>query len=409
MGITVNRLAARGATDYAHPTMSKRILALVLTVGTLIARADQPKPMLELKQLERDRVLAAADGFLKEQPQTVTAYPAPRSGGGIHDFFSEGDYWWPDPKNPDAPYIQRDGMTNPDNFVKHRHAMIRFSIHAATLAAAHKITGDRKYADHALKHLRAWFVDRDTLLNPNLQYAQAIKGRTTGRGIGIIDTIHLVEVAQSARLLQQAGILQGDDLATVKKWFADYLTWMTTSKNGLEEMNARNNHGTCWVMQVAAFASFTGDAEKLALCRKRFKEVLLPDQMAADGSFPQELRRTKPYGYSIFNLDAMATICHVLSTPEDNLWTFTTADGRNMRKATDFLQPYLKDKSKWPHKPDVMFWEFWPVRSPCLLFAGLAYREPKYLETWKALEANPTNEEVIRNLPIRQPVLWTAD
>jgi hypothetical protein len=386
--------------------MSKRILALVLTGLAAVAFADDPKAMIDLKQIERQRVVGAADGFLSEKTVTVTAFPAPRSAGGVHDFFSEGDYWWPDPKNPDGPYIQRDGMTNPDNFVKHRQAMIRFSIHTATLAAAYKITGDRKYADHAVAHLRAWFVDEETLMNPNLQYAQAIKGRTTGRGIGIIDTIHLVEVAQSARLLQQAGILQGEDLATVKKWFENYLTWMTTSKNGQEEMNARNNHGTCWVMQVAAFASFTGDAEKLALCRKRFKEVLLPDQMAADGSFPQELRRTKPYGYSIFNLDAMATLCRILSTPDDNLWTYTTADGRNVRKAIEFLHPYLKDKSKWPHKPDVMFWEFWPVRSPCLLFAGLAYHEPKYLETWKGLEANPTNEEVIRNLPIRQAVLW---
>jgi len=102
----------------------------------------------------------------------------------------------------------------------------------------------------------------------------------------------------------------------------------------------------------------------------------------------------------------MATICHILSTRDDNLWTFATADGRNMHKAVEFMYPYVQDKSKWPHKPDVMFYEFWPVRSPALLFAGLAYNEPKYLELWKRLEASPTNEEVIRNVPLRQPLLW---
>jgi len=66
----------------------------------------------------------------------------------------------------------------------------------------------------------------------------------------------------------------------------------------------------------------------------------------------------------------------------------------------------MMDKSKWPGKPDVMFWEFWPVRSPALIFAGIAYGEPKYLELWKSLEANPTNEEVLRNLPLRQALLW---
>src|SRR5205823_4653963 len=117
-------------------------------------------------------------------------------------------------------------------------------------------------------------------------------------------------------------------------------------------------------------------------------------------------RRTKPYSYSLFNLDAMATICQLLSTPKDNLWEFSTPDGRNMRQAIEFMYPYIRDKSKWPHKPDVMFWEFWPVRSPALLFADQAYHEPKYVELWKTLEANPTNEEVLRNLPVRQPVLW---
>jgi hypothetical protein len=73
----------------------------------------------------------------------------PRSAGGLHDFFSEADYWWPDPKNPDGPYIQRDGMSNPDNFVEHRRAMVRLSLIVPALAAAYKITRSRKYSDHA--------------------------------------------------------------------------------------------------------------------------------------------------------------------------------------------------------------------------------------------------------------------
>jgi len=356
--------------------------------------------------LERPRVVPAADKFLKEQPITVTAAHSPRSAGGVHDFFSEGDYWWPDPSSTTMPYIQRDGMTNPDNFVAHRHAMVRMSIQVATLTSAYRITGDQKYARHAIKHLVAWFVDDATKMNPNLQYAQAIKGVTTGRGIGVIDTVHLIEPARSAQILEKAGVLKGDDLAGVKKWFADYLTWMTTSKNGTDEMKAENNHGTCWVMQVAEFASLTQDQEKLAMCRKRYKEALLPNQMAADGSFPRELKRTKPYGYSIFNADAMATVCWILSTPQDDLWKFTTADGKSMLKGVEFIYPYIADRSKWPYKPDVMFFEYWPVRSPVLLFGGIAYDQKKYLDTWKSLEANPTNEEVLRNLPIRQPILW---
>ena len=363
-------------------------------------------PAIDVKQLDRARVIAAADKYLAEEPITITASKNPRSAGGPHDFSSEADYWWPDPKNPDGAYIQKDGQTNPDNFVEHRHAMVRMSRQVAALTAAYRITGDEKYARHAIKHLRAWFGDEPTRMNPNLQYAQAIKGITTGRGIGVIDTLHLIEPARAAQLLQQAGVLNGDDLAGVQKWFRDYVEWMTTSKNGLEEMNAKNNHGTCWVLQVAAFASFTGDAEKLAMCRKRYKEVLLPTQMAPDGSFPLELKRTKPYGYSLFNADAMAAVCWILSTPSDDLWKYQTSDGKSMCKGVEWLAPYIADKSKWPYKPDVMFYEFWPVRSPVLLFGGIKCERPEWLETWRKLDADPTNDEVLRNLPIREPVLW---
>src|ERR1043165_221403 len=100
-------------------------------------------------------------------------------------------------------------------------------------------------------------------MNPNLQYAQAIKGITTGRGIGIIDTIHLVEVARSIEVLENSKSLTATDASGIKKWFADYLEWMTANKNGLEERDAKNNHGTCWVMQVAAFAYLIGNRELL--------------------------------------------------------------------------------------------------------------------------------------------------
>jgi hypothetical protein len=128
--------------------------------------------------------------------------------------------------------------------------------------------------------------------------------------------------------------------------------------------------------------------------------------MAADGSFPAELKRTKPYGYSIFQLDNMAALAQVLSTGDENLWIFTLPDGRGMRRAMEFLFPYLADKSKWPQPPDVQAWDGWPARQPCLLFAGLAYGTKEYLDLWEKLPADPADPEVRRNLAITQPLLW---
>src|SRR4051794_39113715 len=154
------------------------------------------KPIAEVEQTLRKQVLEEAAWAMQQEPVTVTASTSARSAGGKHDFFSEGDYWWPDPKSPDSPYVQRDGMTNPDNFVAHRLAMIRFSRIIGALASAYELTHDRKYVERAVRHCRAWFIDTATLMNPSLLYAQAIRGRFTGRGIGIIDTIQLMEVVQ---------------------------------------------------------------------------------------------------------------------------------------------------------------------------------------------------------------------
>ena len=384
--------------------MSFRFTILLLLLLPGVASAQQAD--FDVARIDRARVLKAANQYLKEQPITITASTSPRSAGGIHDFFSEGDYWWPDPANPDGPYIQRDGMTNPNNFVDHRRYLMRLSVQVPALAAAWRLTKDERYAKHAVEHLRAWFIDEKTRMNPSLQFAQAIHGRFTGRGIGVIDTIHLVEVARAVEILKDSPSLNANDLGGVIQWFNDYLQWMTTSKNGIDEREAKNNHGTCWVMQVAAFAELVGNQDLITYCRNRFKTVLVPNQIAVNGTFPEELRRTKPYGYSLFNLDAMATICELLSTPGDNLWTFTTSDGRGIGKAVEYMYPFIKNKKSWPLKPDVMYDSEWPMRHASLLFAGRALRRPEYLELWKTLPADSKVEEVIRNFFIRQPVLW---
>jgi len=347
--------------------------------------------------LKKD-ILSEAQKNLSEKPVTVTSYQSERSAGGRHDFFSEGDYWWPDSSNPNGPYIQKDGLTNPDNFVAHRKAMIRFSKIVANQTSAYLITGKTIYAQQAINHIKAWFVDTNTMMNPSLLYAQAIKGKVTGRGIGIIDMIQLIEVAKSIQILEKTNLIPTDDRLKIHQWFTDYLNWVTTHPYGIDERNAKNNHGTCWIMQVSAFADLVKDKALLDYCKDRFLNVIIPNQMDERGAFPLELKRTKPYGYSLFNLDAVMTIAHIykINTPA-------------LKKSIEFLYPYVQDKKNWPYPKDVMYWDEWPVATPFLLFGYIQYNEPNWLNTWKALSHFPTNEEVIRNLPIRNPLIWLVD
>ncbi len=386
--------------------IQRLILSILLTTISIAAFSQKQNIDEQVSQTLRKHILEEAAWAMTQKPITVTAESCPRSAGTKHDFYSEGDYWWPDTLNPDGPYIQRDGLTNPQNFVAHRLAMIRFSRIVGALASAYKVTGDQKYVKKAFEHIDAWFVNPETRMNPSLLYAQAIKGRMTGRGIGIIDTIHLMEVAQAIKLFENAKSANKTQIAGAKSWFEAYINWLTTHQYGKDEMAAKNNHGTCWVMQVASFARLTGDQKTLDFCRERYKTVLLPDQMAPDGSFPLELKRTKPYGYSLFNLDAMVMLCQILSTEKDNLWAFRTTSGRNIRKGIEYLYPFVADKSTWPLKPDVMYWENWPVAHPFLIFGPVACNNKQWLSTWKSLDHAPQVEEVIRNLPVRNPLIW---
>ncbi len=365
----------------------------------------------EIARIDRARILGAANRYLGELPVTVTAVSSPRSHGGPHDYFSEGDYWWPNPKDPSGPYIRRDGYSNPDNFNAHREALIRLSLQVPALTAAWMVTRNRDYATHAALHLRAWFLDPRTRMNPSLQYAQAISGVTTGRGTGIIDTLHLIEVVRAAMHLERSGALSPSEIKALRSWFAQYLDWMQTSKNGHEEEIAENNHGTCWAAQAAAFADFTNNRQALALCRDRYRNHLLPAQLASDGSFPLELARTKPYSYSLFNLDVMAIVCRIASVPHDahdDLWQFQLSNGNRYKKAVDFMFPFIQDKKRWPYKPDVEYFDDLPNRQPSLLFAGLAYGEPRFIALWHTLSPDPKTAEIIRNFPLRQPLLWIA-
>ena len=250
-------------------------LAATLFLSILLMGCDPGKPGIDVAKIDRDRIITAADKYLFEEPVTVTAIRAERSFGGLHDFYTEGDYWWQDPEKPEGPYIRKDGQTNPDNFTAHRLALIDLSIWVPALAAAYKITGDQQYAAHAVKHLLAWFVDPATIMNPNLMYGQAIMGRVTGRGIGIIDTLHLTEVARAIQVLEEKGYLTGTDLEGIKNWFAQCLEWMTTHEYGMAERDNGNNHSTCWVVQVGAFASLVGNQKQLEFCRNFYKNTIL--------------------------------------------------------------------------------------------------------------------------------------
>ncbi|MBN9660047.1 MAG: alginate lyase family protein [Acidobacteria bacterium] len=317
------------------------------------------------------------DDCITKGPWSVTyTRPTGLSEAGLHDFFSEAPYWWPDPKNPNGAYVRKDGKVNHDRFTAHDIFLARMSNAVLALALSAALNRDAEAAARAWQLLDVWFLQPDTYMNPNLEFGQAIRGITTGRGIGIIDTRPLIWCVQGIALLERS--LPNPRLsAGLRRWFSDYVQWLTTSSKGLDERDNGNNHSTWWAAQVAAYSIFCGDKKAelktYELCRTR----LIPGQLRPDGSAPAEEARTRSLSYSIMNLDGFSLLCRLAAARGVDLWNFKTSDGAGVLTSVEYLAPFAAAPSRWK-KPQIT--PISPARGYFLGLAGMAANRREWVE-----------------------------
>jgi hypothetical protein len=323
--------------------------------------------------LERDAKEAMTTG-----PFSVINKSAAPPSGDKHDYMSQAPYWWPNPESTDGqPYIRRDGQRNPEiNRVSDRQSIANMIDSVETLALAYYFTGNETYAVKATRLLRAWFLDSATRMNPNLQYGQSVPGMNTGRGYGLIETSGLTSVVDAIGLLAESKAWTEADQRGLEEWFDKFLQWMLESKNGREEADAKNNHGTYYDLQVASFALFVGKKDMAANVLKAVSTNRIARQIEPDGRQPLELARTKAWGYSTGNLRGLMLLARLAENVGVDLWNFQTPDGRSIRKALDYLIPFALGEQKWPYQQ----LGGWSARglSSSLRIAAMKYQDQKY-------------------------------
>jgi hypothetical protein len=295
------------------------------------------------KQLLKD-----ADKALDYQLHSVMEKKNNPPSGNKHDYMSLAPYFWPDPSKPDGlPYIRKDGQTNPEvHDYLDKEYMPKLCENAYTLALAYYFSGEEKYAAQATKLLRVWFLDTATRMNPNLEYGQAIKGVNTGRGTGLIDTRHFIKVVDAIGMLKASKNWTTKDQQGMQQWFAAFLNWMQTSSNGLDELDAPNNHGIWYDAQRMSFAIFV---DSTALAKKIVANAItrLDKQMDEMGSLPREMERTIALHYSVFALQAFFYVAQMAETIGVNVWQQTTPSGKSLKKAFDFQKPFISNEKPW--------------------------------------------------------------
>jgi hypothetical protein len=294
------------------------------------------------------KLLKEADKALAFGPVSVMEKKSVPPSGDKHDYMSLAPYFWPDPSKADGlPYIRKDGQTNPEvKEYKDKEYLPKLCEIVNTLSLAYYFSGDMKYADHASMLLRVWFIDVATKMNPNLNFAQAMKGHNTGRGAGMIDTRHFVKLIDAIGLLAGAKSWKDSDQSSMKDWFRQYLNWMQTSKNGIDEMNAKNNHGSWYDAQRLSIALFLDSA---ALAKRTIEHAAarLDKQMDETGRFPLEMERTISLHYSTFVMDALFLIGKMSEKTDIDFWNMVTVSGKSLKKGFEELRPYLAKEKQW--------------------------------------------------------------
>jgi hypothetical protein len=327
------------------------------------------------------KLVADADKALLVEPPSVTAKAKVPPSGDKHDYLSLAPYFWPDPSKPAGlPYLRKDGQVNPESRDEAANDTLRMRLlgkSVETLGLAYHLTKDERYAAHAARMLRVWFLAPETRMNPHLRYAQAVAGKNDGRGTGILESRYVGFAADAAGLLQDSAAWTESDRRQFDQWLGVFLDWLLTSAPGRDEAAAQNNHGTWFDVQAVQIA--------LALGRHDVAKRILQDvpvkrygvQIKADGRQPLELVRTTSFGYSCYNLEAHAMLANFGDHLGVDLWRARSGEG-SFRVALDFLTPYLETPParKWPY-PQIKA-EGAEEMLPVLRLAALAYRDPAY-------------------------------
>ncbi|PWK93772.1 alginate lyase [Pantoea allii] len=346
------------------------------------------------RQLQRQ-----ADKALSQPDPSVMDKGLIPPSGSRHDYLSLSAYWWPDARQKTGlPWIRRDGEVNPDtkNDQTDGVRLARFSADVQALALAWFFSGDTRYASKAQSMIRHWFIDPAHRMNPNLNYAQGIPGRTAGRHDGVLDGRYFAtRMVDALILLRQSPGWRNSDEAALHRWFSDYLSWLQTSKLAQQERNAPNNHGSWYSVQVAGIAAYLDNraviADMTALAKSK-----IDGQIEREGTQPLELARTRSFHYSFFNLQALTAMAALASQRgEGDLWHYKNKQGGSLLTALDYMAPFSDPARHWP----------WKTRErnserliPLLLVADTTLKSDRYQSWINHVVWRDASAEVVRDV-----------
>lgn len=310
--------------------------------------------------------------------------------GDKHNYLSWAPYSWPNctgignttelpPEEvwTKCPYYTRDGVFNPDrllvNDTGHFSALSDAVLYNA-IAWVLEGQPSSKYSQTVAWFLHTWFINPDTKMKPNLNFAQLARGPNgqVGQHTGVLDLKSFAKIVSGILILRK-GV--SPDWTTeldneMVAWANEYIPWLETNKIALGEATATNNHGSFYYNQLASLKLLVNDkAGALNVTETYFSKQYL-SQIEASGEQPLEAARTRPYHYRAYNLAAMITNARiaVYADPSATPFNKTTSSGANIKTALDFTMTLSPSTSNEEDAAPELF--------PCVAAVASVYGDP---------------------------------
>ena len=297
-------------------------------------------------------IINKADKFCESKPVVVTD-KIKTFAPDNHYYCSMSSYWWPDPQDP-AHYINRDGYVNPERNQYDRNKLTILADRCQTLSKAFFITENEKYYYFYIQQLSAWFTNESTLMYPNFEYSQVVPGQRNNKGksSGMIDAYSFNTVIESIRLVNSVKKIDFKTLSSLQMWFYNFAEWALRVYGGIMQ-SANNNVSLAYDVTLANMYIFARADEKAKIIADSFASKRINRQIEEDGKQPAELKRTKAFSYSVYNLTHIIDFC-LLARYWDK--SYYVHNGKRVDAAISFLDYYIDNKNLFPYQ-QITSWE----------------------------------------------------
>lgn len=282
-------------------------------------------------------LLLYADEILEQPYISIRDKLVTPPSGDKADYLSYPRYYWPSSKNNNRK--RKDGLVNPEVYSEN-YDLIRLeklSDRLLITALAYTFSEDEKYSKYCINQITNWFISPETAQNPNFQFAQYKPEQNHPNDVGIIEAHRFIYVLEAVSLISNSLHWTENNNTILKKWFHNLLTWLQTSEAGQKCSKRRNNIATWYDLQCAIYALYSGEIKLAEEIIRNSASDRLIKQLETGEIFSDELKRTDPYDYYIFNLLAFLHLSKVGSKLGIDLWKISTNDGKNLKSAIKWI------------------------------------------------------------------------